>query len=83
MNCLFCKELSRALEVARSEYFDARLSVFFKISTELAANKQVEMERAKTCLVEHQLTCARQTVFQVIRIVPVNIASALQWKMIA
>ena len=56
MDCLICKDLERAFESRRSKYIEAR-SAYFRVSTELAAYKNVDMERAKSDLEEHQLVC--------------------------
>ena len=40
-----------------AEYVKARAAHFYRISTELAARKQVDMERARTDLEEHRLAC--------------------------
>ncbi len=58
MDCLICKDLKRAFESRRSEYIEARSAVYYRVSTELAAYKNVDMERAKSDLEEHQLVCA-------------------------
>ena len=57
MDCLICKELERAFESRRSQYIEARSAAYYRVSTELAAYKNVEMERAKSDLEEHQLVC--------------------------
>lgn len=57
MNCLICKDLERTLESRRSQYLEARSAAFYRVSTELAAYKNVDMERAKSDLEEHQLVC--------------------------
>lgn len=57
MTCLICKDLERTLDYKRSKYFEARSAAYYKVSTELAAQKNVDMERAKSDLEEHQLTC--------------------------
>jgi Zn-dependent peptidase ImmA (M78 family) len=57
MNCLVCKDLKRALESRRSKYIEARSAAYYRVSTELAAYKNVDMERAKSDLEEHQLVC--------------------------
>ncbi len=56
MDYLVCKNLKRALEIRRSEYLEARSAAYYRVSTELAAYKNVDMERAKSDLEEHQLT---------------------------
>jgi hypothetical protein len=50
-------DLKRTLDSRRSEYFEARSSAYYQVSTELAARKNVDMERAKSDLEEHQLVC--------------------------
>jgi len=57
MDCPTCKELERGFESRRRDYIAARSSVYYRVSTELAAYKNVEMERAKSDLKEHQLVC--------------------------
>jgi hypothetical protein len=46
MNCLECAALDRTLKAALAKYIEARSAVFFRVSTEFAAMKQVDMERA-------------------------------------
>jgi hypothetical protein len=57
MTCLVCKDLERTLDYRRSKYFEARCAAYCQVSTELAAQKNVDMERAKSNLEEHQLVC--------------------------
>jgi hypothetical protein len=57
MTCLICKDLERTLDYKRSKYFEARSAAYYQVSAELAAQKNVDMERAKRDLEEHQLTC--------------------------
>jgi hypothetical protein len=57
MTCLICKDLERTLDYKRSKYFEARSAAYYQVSTELAAQKNVDMERAKSILEEHQLVC--------------------------
>jgi hypothetical protein len=57
VDCLICKNLKRAFESRRSEYIEARSAVYYRVSTELAAYKNVDMERAKSDLEEHRLVC--------------------------
>jgi hypothetical protein len=47
MNCLKCKELSGAFEFRRNEYVEARSSAYYRVSTQLAAKRNVDMERAR------------------------------------
>ena len=58
MVCLICKDLERAFESRRSNYIEARSAAYYRVSTELAAEKHVDMERARNDLEEHQLICA-------------------------
>jgi hypothetical protein len=55
---LVCRNLYRIVDRARAEYADARSAVFYTISTEIAAKRQVDMERAKTDLREHRSVCS-------------------------
>ena len=56
-NCPICKSLEEACESRLSEYVKARSAAYYQVSTELAAYKNVEMERAKSELEEHRLVC--------------------------
>lgn len=58
MDCLRCTHLEHALESVLGKYREARLAPFYQVSTELAAKRQVDMERAKNDLEEHQLICS-------------------------
>ncbi len=57
MDCLMCKDLERAFESRRRQYIEARSAAYYRVSTELAAYENVEMERAKSDLEEHLLVC--------------------------
>ena len=57
MTCLICKDLERTLDYKRSKYFETRSTTYYQVSTELAAQKNVDMERGKRDLEEHQLAC--------------------------
>jgi hypothetical protein len=57
MACLICRDLERTLDFRRSKYFAARSAAYYRVSTELAAQKKVDMERAKSDLEEHLLVC--------------------------
>jgi len=61
MNCSQCTDLYRTRESARIKYVAARLAAFYRVSTDLAAKKQVDLERAKTDLQEHQLVCSSRS----------------------
>jgi hypothetical protein len=58
MDCLECKSLEEAFEARLSQYNEARCAAYFRVSTELAAKKNVDMERTRNELEEHQLICA-------------------------
>ena len=57
MDCLECKNLGEAFESGLSKYIEARSAAYYRVSTELAAKKNVDMERARNDLEEHQLIC--------------------------
>jgi hypothetical protein len=57
-DCLECKDLDRALKLTLANYMAARAAPFYRICTDIAAKKEVDMERAKTDLEEHQLVCS-------------------------
>ena len=57
MDCLICKDLERTFEFRRRKYIEARSAAYYRVSTELAAYKNVDMERAKSDFEEHQLVC--------------------------
>jgi hypothetical protein len=57
MDCLKCTNLEQALEFRLRKYSEARSAPFYQVSTELAAKKKVDMERARNDMEEHQLTC--------------------------
>jgi len=50
-------DLEQAFESRLSEYIEARSAAYYRVSTELAASKNVDMERARNDLEEHQLVC--------------------------
>jgi hypothetical protein len=58
MDCLTCKNLEQSLESRCREYVEARSSAYYQVTTEFAAHKNVDKERAKSDLEEHQLVCA-------------------------
>ena len=60
MDCLICKDLERTLESRHGAYIEARAATYYRVSTELAARKNVDMERAKSDLEEHQLVCVSE-----------------------
>jgi hypothetical protein len=58
MDCLKCVHLEQVFESRLSGYSEARSSAFYQVSTELAAKKKVDMERARNDMQEHQLICS-------------------------
>ena len=58
MNCSICADLERTYLVRLNEYIEARSSACFRVSTKLAAQMNVEMERARDELEEHRSACA-------------------------
>jgi hypothetical protein len=57
MDCSLCKDFERAFESRRREYLEARSGAYYRVSTDIAANKNVDMGRAKSDLEEHRLVC--------------------------
>ncbi len=57
MDCSICRNLAQAFEAGLSEYIEARSSAGFQVSKSFAAKKNVDMERARYELEEHQLVC--------------------------
>ena len=57
MECLTCKNLKRAFESRRREHVEALSSVYYRVTTEFAAHKNVDKERAKGDFEEHRLVC--------------------------
>jgi hypothetical protein len=54
---LECAALDRTFKAAFAKYIEARSSALFRVSTEFAAMDQVDMERSKTSIQEHELVC--------------------------
>jgi hypothetical protein len=57
MDCLTCTHLLQAFESKLSKYIEARSAAYYRVSTELAAHKNVDMERARNDLEQHQFVC--------------------------
>jgi hypothetical protein len=57
MHCLLCENLERTFEARRSEYVESGSLAYFRVSKKFAAYKNVEMERARIELQEHQSVC--------------------------
>jgi hypothetical protein len=45
MDYSICKDLERILEARHNKYIEARSAAFYRVSTELAAKENVDMER--------------------------------------
>jgi len=57
MDCLECKNLEETFDSRLSQYIEACSTAYYQVCTELAAKKNVDMERARNDLEEHQLVC--------------------------
>ena len=57
MNCPICRDLKRDLVARFDEYRAARSSACYRVTTEFAAQKKVDMERARCEVEEHHLVC--------------------------
>lgn len=57
MDCVKCRELRQTFEFKLGRYIEARAAAYYRVSTELAAHKNVDMERARNDLEEHQFVC--------------------------
>lgn len=64
MDCLICKELERVFESRLSDYIEARSAAYYRVTTEFAAYKNVDKERARSDLEEHRLVCVSAKVRQ-------------------
>jgi len=66
LSCTICGNLEHAYEAMLNEYIEARSSVRYRMSTVLAAQKNVDMERARYELEEHQRVCANAVIPQLL-----------------
>jgi len=57
MDCAKCRDLRQTFESKLRKYIDARVAAYYRVTTELAAHQNVDMERARNDLEEHQLVC--------------------------
>jgi hypothetical protein len=57
MDCVKCRELRQTFECKLGKYIEARAAAYYWVSTELAAHNNVDMERARNDLEEHQFVC--------------------------
>jgi hypothetical protein len=62
MSCSICDYLERTYETVLAEYVEARSSVRYRMSTQLAAQKNVDMERARYELEDHRRICTSSSV---------------------
>jgi len=58
VDCPICRELDRALNLTIASYMVARSAALYRIGSDIASKREVEVERAKTDLLEHQIACA-------------------------
>lgn len=58
MDCLKCKNLEGAFIFRLHDYVEACSSAYYRVSTEFAAKKNVDMERARYDMEEHRAVCA-------------------------
>jgi len=57
MHCLLCENLQQAFEARQREYIESGSLAYYQVSKKFAAYKNVEMERARIELQEHQSVC--------------------------
>jgi hypothetical protein len=57
MQCILCENLERAFESRQKEYFESATLACYRVSRKFAAYKNVEMERARLELQDHQAVC--------------------------
>jgi len=57
MGCSVCENLQRTFDTRRSKYIEALSAPCYLVSSDLAASKNVDMERAKSDLEDHRLVC--------------------------
>jgi broad-specificity NMP kinase len=62
MTCPICKKLERDYEAMLSEYNEACSSAGYLVSRRLAAQKNVDMERARYELEEHRSRCVSASI---------------------
>jgi hypothetical protein len=57
MSCSTCTNLERAYIARQGEFIEACASASYKVCTRLAAQKNVEMERARQEMEDHRSVC--------------------------
>ena len=55
--CAECGNLHRFFVLAQGRHTEALAAAFYRVSTKIAAIREVDMERAASDLYEHQLAC--------------------------
>jgi hypothetical protein len=58
MDCAKCRELKHVFGLKLTQYVEARASVYYRVNTELAAHRNVDMERSRNEWEERQMVCA-------------------------
>jgi hypothetical protein len=81
MSCPICGTLQRDYENKLGEYIAARSSAVYGLSKKTAAQKNVEMERARYELEEHQIVCA--PAFTPLALIPARGVPANMTKLVA
>jgi len=57
MNCAVCTDLKRVFAAESDAYREARSSACYRVTSEFAAQKNVDLERARYALEEHYGVC--------------------------
>jgi hypothetical protein len=57
MHCVLCENLQQAFEARQREYIESGSLAYYRVSKKFAAYYNVEMERARNELQEHQAVC--------------------------
>jgi hypothetical protein len=70
MDCPRCLALEQAFGIKLNKYSAACSAAFFQVSTQLAARRMVDMERARNDLEEHQLMCLSAQATNSARVTP-------------
>jgi hypothetical protein len=73
MSCVICANLEQAYQAELSQYIEARSSASYRVSTRTAAQKNVDMERARHELEEHRKVCLAAAAASVSGIMPERI----------
>jgi len=58
MNCVVCSDLRRVFAAESNAYREAHFSACYRVTTDLAGQKNVVRERARYVLEEHSRVCA-------------------------